>query len=171
MNPGAPWGSGAELRGRRAGSYLTIPAAFPRALAWAYRFLATVFSFTEPTNTIPFTFLLTDRRQDKARTCGDAVEPGSHGEVGDEGPFGDLHVEADALSLGARVDHGAPDGGVDEARGDPALHLVALNGDVISTDGLARPPGGVRGEPFCSLSINRCFLLIRFSFYGLIFTF
>jgi len=26
---------------------------------------------------------------------------GSHGEVGDEGPLGDLHVEADALRLGA----------------------------------------------------------------------
>lgn len=70
MNPVEPW-SCAGLRGRRAGSYLTIPAAFPRALAWAYRFLATVFSFTEPTNTIPFTFLLTDRRQDAARTRGD----------------------------------------------------------------------------------------------------
>ena len=35
-----------------------MPAAFPLALAWAYRFLATVFSFTEPVNVIPFTFLL-----------------------------------------------------------------------------------------------------------------
>lgn len=67
---------------------------------------------------------------------------GSHGEVGDEGSFGDLDVEADALRLGARVDHRAPDGGVGEAGGDPALHLVALDGDVISTDGLRIREGG-----------------------------
>lgn len=61
---------------------------------------------------------------------------GSHGEVGDEGPLGDLDVEADALGRGGRVDHRAPDGGVGEARRDAALHPVALDGDVISTDGL-----------------------------------
>lgn len=65
-------------------------------------------------------------------------KPGSHGEVGDESSFGDLDVETDALGFGARVDHRAPDGGVGEARRDPALHLVALDGDVISTDGLCR---------------------------------
>lgn len=52
MNLRAPQGS--DLK---AASNLTMPAAFPLARAWAYRFLATVFSFTEPTNTIPFTFL------------------------------------------------------------------------------------------------------------------
>lgn len=61
---------------------------------------------------------------------------GSHGEVGDEGSFGDLDVEDDALGLGAGVDHGAPDGGVGEAWREAALHLVALDGDVISTYGL-----------------------------------
>lgn len=66
------------------------------------------------------------------------MELGSHGEVGDESSFGDLDVEADALGFGARIDHRAPDGGVGEARRDPALHPVALDGDVISTDGLRR---------------------------------
>lgn len=45
------------LKPKRLVQYLTMPAALPLALAWAYRFLATVFSFTEPTNVIPFTFL------------------------------------------------------------------------------------------------------------------
>lgn len=62
----------------------------------------------------------------------------SHGEVGDESSFGDLDVEADALSFRARVDHRAPDGGVGEAGSDAALDLVASDGDVISTDGLCR---------------------------------
>ncbi len=61
---------------------------------------------------------------------------GSHGEVGDEGSFGDLDIEADALSFGAGVNHRTPDGGVGEARRDPTLHLVAFDCDVISTDGL-----------------------------------
>ena len=66
---------------------------------------------------------------------------GSHSEVGDEGPLGDLNVEADALGLGAGVDHRAPDCGVGEAGGDAALHLVALDGDVIAADGLQRVGG------------------------------
>lgn len=92
------------LKSDRLLPYLTIPAAFPRALAWEYKFLATVFSFTEPTNTIPLTFL-----QQKA--CGqtwrsrdeqvDGVELSSHGEVADESSFGDLDVETDALGFGA----------------------------------------------------------------------
>lgn len=45
------------LKSRRPVLYLTMPAALPLALAWAYKFLATVFSFTEPVNMIPFTFL------------------------------------------------------------------------------------------------------------------
>lgn len=64
------------------------------------------------------------------------MELGSHSEVGDEGPFGDLDVEANALGFGSRIDDGALDGGVGKAGRDPALHLVALDGDVISTDGL-----------------------------------
>lgn len=55
----SPYGA-AERRGlnsKRPVPYLTMPAALPLARAWAYKFLATVFSFTEPTNTIPFTFL------------------------------------------------------------------------------------------------------------------
>ena len=91
-----------------------------------------------------------------------AAELRSHGEVGDEGPFGDLHVEADALSLGGRVEHRAPDGGVDEARRDPALHPVALDGDVISTDGLARPPWGEGGDQgFLIDSALSLFIILR----------
>ncbi len=56
----------------------------------------------------------------------------SHGEVVNEGSFGDLHVEADALGGGAWVDHGALDYGVSEPRRDSALHLIALNCDVIA---------------------------------------
>lgn len=66
------------------------------------------------------------------------VQCGSHGEVGNESSFGDLDVEADALGFGARVDHRALDGGVGEPRCDAALHLVALDSDVISADGLSR---------------------------------
>lgn len=62
----------------------------------------------------------------------------SHGEIGDESLFGDLNVEADALGLGARVDHRTPDNGVGEARRDAALHLVAPDSDVISTNSLGR---------------------------------
>lgn len=120
-----------------------MPAAFPLALAWAYKFLATVFSLTEPTNTIPFTFLQQKVQSQTfwrsplfARSCSGDVARRSHGEVGDERPFGDLDVEADALGFGARVDHRALDGGVGEARRDAALHLVALDGDVLSADGL-----------------------------------
>lgn len=61
---------------------------------------------------------------------------GSHGEVGDEGSFGDLDVEANALGIWTRVDHRALDRGVAEPRRDAALHLVALNCDVITPDGL-----------------------------------
>lgn len=125
--------------------YLTMPAAFPLALAWAYKFLATVFSLTEPTNTIPFTFLQQKVQSQTfwrsplfARSCSGDVTRRSHGEVGDERPFGDLDVEADALGFGARVDHRALDGGVGEARRDAALHLVALDGDVLPADGLPR---------------------------------
>lgn len=64
------------------------------------------------------------------------MDLGSHGEVGDESSFGDLDVETDALSFGARVDHRAPDSGVGEAGRDAALNLVAPDSDVISTDGL-----------------------------------
>ncbi len=56
----------------------------------------------------------------------------SHGEVVNEGSFGDLHVEADALGGGAWVDHRALDCGVSEPRRDSALHLIALNCDVIA---------------------------------------
>lgn len=64
------------------------------------------------------------------------MELDAHGEVGDESSFGDLDIEANALGFGTWIDHRAPDGGVSEARCDPALHLVALDSDVISTDGL-----------------------------------
>lgn len=84
--------------------YLTMPAALPLALAWAYRFLATVFSFTEPINVMPFTFLQRNQKikplEDLCKRL-DCVKLGSHGEVCDEGPFGDLDVEADALGFGA----------------------------------------------------------------------
>lgn len=60
----------------------------------------------------------------------------SHGEVINEGPFGDLYVEADALRILARVNHGALDCGVNESRRNPALHLITLNSDVISLDSL-----------------------------------
>lgn len=120
--------------------HLTMPAALFSDLASAYRFLARVFSFTEPTNTMPFTFL---RQKEKLRRCPLRVTEscrklGSHGEVGDERSFGDLHVEGDALSFGARVDHRAPDGDVSKARRDAALHLVAPDRDVLATHGLDR---------------------------------
>lgn len=125
-NPAAVW-------------YLTMPAALPLALAWAYKFLATVFSFTEPTNVMPFTFLQQKRKVKppvpSERLLG-WMDLDSHGEVGDESSFGDLDIEANTLGFGAWIDHRAPDGGVSEARRDPALHLVALDSDVISTDGL-----------------------------------
>lgn len=60
----------------------------------------------------------------------------SHGEVGNESLFGDLNVEADALGFRTRVDHRAPDGDVGKAGRDAALHLVAPDRDVISTNGL-----------------------------------
>lgn len=56
----------------------------------------------------------------------------SHGEVVNEGLFGNLHVEADALGFGACVDHRALDCGVSEPQRDSALHLIALNYDVIA---------------------------------------
>lgn len=108
-----------DYKSKRLIQYLTMPAALPLALAWVYRFLATVFSFTEPTNVIPFTFL---QQKEKIKlynlyfkSCLDCVQLGSHGEVGDESSFGDLDIEADALGFGARVDDRAPDGGVGEA--------------------------------------------------------
>lgn len=89
---------------------------------------------------IPFTFLQEKRQITSALSVesSGSVSPDSHGEVGDERPFGDVHVEADALRFGARIDHGALVGGVSEAGRDAALHLVALDGDVVSTDGLCR---------------------------------
>ena len=86
--------------------HLTMPAALFLALAWAYRFLATVFSFTEPTNVMPFTFLPQKKRKLELyrlrlpESC-DCMTLGSHGEVGNESPFGDLNVEGDALSFGS----------------------------------------------------------------------
>ena len=59
-----------------------------------------------------------------------------HGEVGDESSFGDLDVKGDALGIGPRIDHGAFDRGVGEARRNSALHLVAFNCDVITLAGL-----------------------------------
>lgn len=77
----------------------------------------------------------------------------SHGEVGDERSLGDLDVEADALGFGARVDHRAPNGGVGEARGDAALHLVALDGDVIAADGLCRMADGFTISNYLTLDL------------------
>lgn len=60
----------------------------------------------------------------------------SHGKVVNKGPFGDLYVEADALSIWARVNHGALDCSVNESWRNPALHLITLNSDVIALDSL-----------------------------------
>lgn len=59
-----------------------------------------------------------------------------HGEVVDKGLFGDLHIEADTLCVGARVHHWASNSGVSKPRRDPALNLIALKCDIISTNSL-----------------------------------
>lgn len=93
------------------------------------------------------------------------LQRGSHGEVGDEGSFGDLDVEADALGFGTRVDHRAPDSGVSEPRRDAALHLVALDGDVIAADGLLikvlQLQKCLMGEIFTRLLISKGFVGVR----------
>lgn len=118
-----------------------MPAALPEALAWLNRLLARVLSFTEPVYVTPLMLL----QRQAGETSGLSglgvrvrlgVDPGvgrgSHAEAGDEGVFGDPDVEVEGLVPGARVDHRAPDGGLGEARRDPALHLVAPDGDAIS---------------------------------------
>lgn len=59
------WSEGRSSVNTRVVVHLTMPAALFLEVAWAYSLLATVFSFTEPTNVMPFTFL--QREQEEAR--------------------------------------------------------------------------------------------------------
>ena len=60
------------------------------------------------------------------------MEKHSHGEVGNEGPFGDLHVEHDILRLWGVVHHFALDHGVGCAGSDSGLDLVAIKSYLIT---------------------------------------